>query len=80
MADIAAQRLKAVEQVSVQGERWENAQYMELITPENRGFVSTPADLATIVAERKTKLKLAPGQASDGYSKRHGRGSIRTAS
>lgn len=73
-ADIAAHRLKAVEYCAVRGGRWEHGQYMELITPDGRGAVSTPADLGTIVAERKKKLKLMPENSSSSLPG-HSRGS-----
>ena len=74
-ADIAAHRLKAVEYCAVRGGRWENGQFMELITPDGRGAVSTPAGLSTIVAERKKKLKLNP-ESSGNSSQAHARGSF----
>lgn len=52
-ADIVAHRLKAVEYCAVRGGRWENGQDMELITPDGRGSVSTPATLETIVPREK---------------------------
>lgn len=59
-ADYVAQPLKAVEYYAVRGGKWEHAEVMDFTTPENRGSVSIPADLKTIVTERKTKLKLTP--------------------
>ena len=76
-ADYVAQRLKAVEYTAVRGGKWEHAQFMELITPENRGSISTPADLNTIVTERRSKKKLAPDNDYENYWKGHGPGILR---
>ena len=73
-ADTVAQRLKAIEYVAVRNGKWEHAQFMELITPENRGNMATPADLGTIVAERKAAVKLTPEPHSVGFRKGQGRG------
>lgn len=73
-ADIAAQRLKAVEHCAVRGGEWRNAQYMELITTENRGSIATPADLCTIQTERRSNSRLMPDPNSGDFWKGRGRG------
>lgn len=65
-ADIAAQTLKAVEHVGGRGGDWRSAQYMELITPETRGQMATPADLTTMLTESSSAFNLAPGAGSGG--------------
>ena len=71
---MVAHRLKALEHVAWWNGRWEHAQYMELITPENRGYLPTPADLGSIVEERKSLSKLYSGISSGSYFKGKGGG------
>ena len=74
-ADVAAQRLKALERVAAYKHSWEDAQFEELIVPENRGTLSTPADLRTIIEEKKLQNKLYPESASSSFWQGRGKGS-----
>ena len=72
-ADIVAHRIKAVERVAVHGDRWEDAQYMEFLTPDNFDIVATFADLQTIITEKRVRERLMPSN-SGNYWKGKGKG------
>ena len=70
---MVAQRLVALQDVAVRGAKWEDAQYMELITPDSRGNLATPADYMTVMTERKAAIKIMPDLDSNSYWKGRGR-------
>ena len=74
-ADYAAQRLKAIEMVAIEGLPWQTAQFTELTTPDNRGLLCTTADWNVVMAEAKSANKLMPEQSSGNFWTKRGKGS-----
>ena len=73
---MCAQRFKAIDYVAIRGGHWQHAQFQELLTPENRSSISTPADLMTVNEERKQASKLYPEPVSESYWKGSGKGTF----